>query len=818
MRELSAILGEAIRRINADFVPHELIAELLVPALAATEASRVIAVDWSADGSSPIAVGAQGTPAPLPPSEELELLRPIMDMAARTGRIVWTEDASKDDRFREAARRGGHHVRRLGAVPIFSRGRPIGAIVYYGDTPASLTRPAAELLAEVAHCIAMAIEVGKLRESREVDEVTGLMTNRSLLARLNEETSRSTKHGRTFSLIRLDPDREVGDSEGLQRLAIAIQKSLRPDDLLARADSSDEFLLLLPETDRSTALRVAETIRVGLREKIPSSLGVANLPEDAVDVETLLLTVDEAVRRAREQGDAVFDSAGPSHTDLPPSPERILMTREGLALERMLRSLFSRELDLKVQLDLAASLLVGAVQGSQGLLAIVDSKGDWILASSVGMEEPTVEETRDRVRTCAQRRQILQDGADSIAVPFVHNGTSIGVFHLRHDRLGEHETQILSALGGKLTEALAGSLEIEKRRREALQRQESLARAVEELRRKYDFSAIVGNGPALSQVLHIVARAAETDAPVLITGESGTGKELVARAVHANSARRQSPFVVLNCAAVPPALIESELFGHTKGAYTNALEERKGLFESANRGTIFLDEIAEIPPEVQAKLLRAIQFGEIQRVGSDQLVRANVRIVAATNRDLAEDVRKKRFREDLYYRINVFRVHVPPLREHPEDIPALVEHFCVRYAAEFKRGAIKPDSEVLHLLASYPYPGNVRELENIILRAIAVTSGSVLTLKDLPPELRGGSSLPLPSAIPRTGEELENLKRDAAKEASDRLERAFIHYALTQSRGNISEAARKTGIDRSWLQKLVSKHGIEQAEFKKLSR
>jgi formate hydrogenlyase transcriptional activator len=241
-----------------------------------------------------------------------------------------------------------------------------------------------------------------------------------------------------------------------------------------------------------------------------------------------------------------------------------------------------------------------------------------------------------------------------------------------------------------------------------------------------DFAGIVGASGALREVLDLVRTVAPTNSTVLIEGETGTGKELIARAIHERGARRERPFVKLNCAAIPLGLLESELFGHERGAFTGAVARKIGRFEAADRGTLFLDEIGDIPLELQAKLLRVLQEGEFERLGSTQTLHANLRLVAATNRDLAVLVLKKRFRIDLYYRLNVFPIPIPPLRDRLEDIPLLVTHFVKTFADQMGKQIHLIPAEVMEALVSHSWPGNIRELQNFIERSVIVTSGNVL--------------------------------------------------------------------------------------------
>jgi two-component system, NtrC family, response regulator HydG len=299
-----------------------------------------------------------------------------------------------------------------------------------------------------------------------------------------------------------------------------------------------------------------------------------------------------------------------------------------------------------------------------------------------------------------------------------------------------------------------------------------------EFRERYHFDNIIGRSGAIRDVLGRIVRIAPTDATVLITGESGTGKELVARAVHANSRRADRPFVSVNCAAITETLLESELFGHGRGAFTGAVSSRKGLFEEANGGTFFFDEIAETPLSFQAKLLRAIQEGEIRRLGENRSIIVDVRIIAATNQDLKESIADKRFREDLYYRLNVARFVLPPLRERREDIPLLVDHFLEKYGRKMRRN-VRLGEGVLEYLMSYDYPGNIRELENLIEQGAALAIEGEISLDDIiPPELREEDRR---SASANPSRSLQDVV--------DEAERRAIEGVLSEVDGNKERAA-----------------------------
>ena len=314
----------------------------------------------------------------------------------------------------------------------------------------------------------------------------------------------------------------------------------------------------------------------------------------------------------------------------------------------------------------------------------------------------------------------------------------------------------------------------------------------QEFKEKYHFESIVGRSHPIRDVLGRVVKIAPTDAIVLITGESGTGKELVARALHANSKRADRPFVTVNCAAISETLLESELFGHARGAFTGAVTARKGLFEEADGGTFFFDEIAETTLSFQAKLLRAIQEGEIRRIGENKPIQVDIRVVAATNADLGDAVAERRFRQDLYYRLNVARFHLPPLRERREDIPLLVQFFLEKYDKKMGMRSRVADGVIEHLMG-YEYPGNVREIENMVEQAVALCSGGVITLDDI-----------LPEAPRRVSSSAGRTLADIVDEA----ERQAVMSALQGSGGNRERAAESLDISPTTLWRKMTRLGI----------
>ena len=315
------------------------------------------------------------------------------------------------------------------------------------------------------------------------------------------------------------------------------------------------------------------------------------------------------------------------------------------------------------------------------------------------------------------------------------------------------------------------------------------------------FTEIIGRGQKMIELQQVIARVADAPSTVLIQGESGTGKELVATALHEKSIRRDQPFIKINCAAIPRELVEAELFGYEKGAFTGAVQSKPGRFELADGGTLFLDEIGDIPGEMQVKLLRAIQESEFERVGGVRTTKVQVRLIAATSRDLSKEVAAGRFREDLYYRLNVVPIELPPLRERPEDIPLLVEHFRQKYNARLRKNVGKIEDDALAALSSYSWPGNIRELENVLERTILFADGPNIRASDLPPSLRARPPQAAASeALPAAQSLAPGPLKEIVKEQVQAIERDLIIRGLEVTGGNVTRTARLLKISRKSLQ------------------
>jgi len=421
-----------------------------------------------------------------------------------------------------------------------------------------------------------------------------------------------------------------------------------------------------------------------------------------------------------------------------------------------------------------------APNGAAGLAALADAPPDVVLLDLMMPGELDGLATLERLKQRAPDTPVvMMSGKASLADAV--RATKLGAFQFLEKPLTPEG--VLVAVRGALE--LARTLAENRRLREALGQSDLL----------------VGSSPALEELRALIARIAPTEARVLITGESGTGKELVASAIHRQSARAARPFVTVNSAAIPKDLVESEMFGHERGAFTGATERRLGRFELADGGTLFLDEVGDLGAEAQAKLLRVLEAGVIERIGGERPITVNVRVIAATNKDLTRAVSAGQFREDLLYRLNVIPVHIPPLRERAGDVPALVRHFAERQTARLGR-RVTLDAGAVQLLATYPWPGNVRELANSVERLAILAADAVITAEDVARVLpRDGTA---PAAAGAGGWE-----DVALAEALDRYEQSLITRALSAARGNVADAARKLSTDRANLYRRMRRLGIE---------
>lgn len=402
----------------------------------------------------------------------------------------------------------------------------------------------------------------------------------------------------------------------------------------------------------------------------------------------------------------------------------------------------------------------------------------------------------------AQRKGLDKQELTFICLPIMSNRKPIGALsvdlHFKKDRDYDRAVKFFRVVASMISQALKVQRSVEAERQRLLDENIHLR---QELKERYDFSNIIGNSGPMRQVYEQVAQVAGTNTTVLIRGESGTGKELIAHAIHYNSTRAKKPFVKVSVAALPETLIESELFGYEKGAFTGAQNRKKGRFEMAEGGTLFLDEIGELNPSTQVKLLRVLQEREFERLGGTETIKVNVRLIAATNKDLEKAIAEGSFREDLYYRLNVFTIFVPPLRERKPDVLLLADHFLEKYSREHGKRIKRISTPAIDMLSTYHWPGNVRELENCVERAVLVCDGHVVHGHHLPPTLQTAAA----------SDTVTRLSLGAAIEA---YEKDLIQDALKTTRGNRARAAKLLGTTERILGYKVKKYSLDPARFR----
>jgi Nif-specific regulatory protein len=402
----------------------------------------------------------------------------------------------------------------------------------------------------------------------------------------------------------------------------------------------------------------------------------------------------------------------------------------------------------------------------------------------------------------AERPELSQQELSYLCVPIILNRKAAGAMGVdlkfKPDRDYDRYIKFLGVVASMISQALKVQRLIESERQQLVDENTHLR---QELRERYDFSNIMGTSGPMRQVCEQIAQVARTNTTVLIRGESGTGKELIAHAIHYNSLRANKPFVKVSCAALPESLIESELFGYEKGAFTGAQSRRKGRFELAESGTLFLDEIGDVNPGTQVKLLRVLQEREFERLGGTETIRSNVRMIAATHKDMEKMIANGEFREDLYYRLNVFTIFVPPLRDRKSDLLLLSDHFLEKFSREHGKSIKRISTPAIDMLTSYHWPGNVRELENCLERAVLVCDGHVIHAHHLPPTLQ-------------TAEASGTVMRLSLKDALSAYEKDLIQDALKTTRGNRAKAARLLNTTERILNYQVGKYGIDWQRFK----
>jgi transcriptional regulator with GAF, ATPase, and Fis domain len=507
---------------------------------------------------------------------------------------------------------------------------------------------------------------------------------------------------------------------------------------------------------------------------------------------------------------------------------RLIIEKTELGTLLQLSHMISQELDIDRLLELVIDRVIELTGAERGFLVLRREEGelDFRIARNIShesLEQPSFQVSKSVVlSTCKDGEAVLLTDAQKsdrfglsvsinklglrsiMCVPLKTDESIIGALYLDNRQtkgiFTEHELSLATRFAEQVAIGVRNALRVGrlKRTRDQLEN---------ELRAKYNFDGIVAQSSKMMQILNLAGKVAQSDAPVLLQGESGTGKELIARAIHFNSPRVGLPYVDVNCAAIPETLLESELFGYARGAFTGATGAKKGKFEVADEGTLFLDEIGDMSPALQAKILRVLQEKEFCPVGSNVTSKVDVRVIAATNKDLEQMVADGSFRQDLYYRLNVVKIQIPPLRDRKEDVLPLVEFFVDKFQKETGKPVHKIDDEVIEFLLAHPYPGNVRQLENAIMRLVILSEHGRLRASDLPPSMR--QEVVAATAPPKTYHELLALKSQLERETYDVMEAQFVRHILADTSGNVSEAARRAEIHRRQLQRIMRKHGIQ---------
>jgi Nif-specific regulatory protein len=441
-------------------------------------------------------------------------------------------------------------------------------------------------------------------------------------------------------------------------------------------------------------------------------------------------------------------------------------------------------------------------QGAKARYEIGEGITGRVVQSGRPVVVPRVSREPMFLNRAAERPELSQQELSYLCVPIILNRKAAGAIGVdlkfKPDRDYDRYIKFLGVVASMISQALKVQRLVESERQQLVEENTHLR---QELRERYDFSNIMGTSGPMRQVCEQIAQVARTNTTVLIRGESGTGKELIAHAIHYNSLRANKPFVKVACAALPESLIESELFGYEKGAFTGAQSRRKGRFELAESGTLFLDEIGDVNPGTQVKLLRVLQEREFERLGGTETIRSNVRMIAATHRDMEKMIANAEFREDLYYRLNVFTIFVPPLRDRKSDLLLLSDHFLEKFSREHGKSIKRISTPAIDMLTSYHWPGNVRELENCLERAVLVCDGHVIHAHHLPPTLQ-------------TAEASGTVMRLSLKDALAAYEKDLIQDALKTTRGNRAKAARLLNTTERILNYQVGKYGIDWRRFK----
>jgi len=706
------------------------------------------------------------------------------------------------------------------------------------------------MLKTILAIISFAYDNLLLYEEAVVDKLTLLYTRKYLDNRLKEELARSDRYYSPISLMMIDIDnfKDFNDNYGhqagdraLKAIGETIRKSIRKSDIPARY-GGEEFIVILPETDLESAKVLAERLikdirnikLKGIKQRITVSIGIASHPvHQIVSAEDFIEKADKAMYLAKSRGKnqiAIYNlKEGISYEDVG-STQFLKRRIRYVDKEKLINLLELIDGAIEIEnvdplLEKLLDFILELIDAKRGFIMIKDYNGNIETKTARFLDKEEADSMISFSRSVV--KEVLTNGkplliedalmdsrfklAESVSslelrsiicVPVKKDNEIIGVVYLDNRKIPRRfsyiDLQLLESFTPFISRLISSIMKFEKIFEEK-------ERLLSELRKKYSFESIIGKSEAIYSILKSITRVANSSVPVLIEGESGTGKDLIARAIHYNSNRASRPFIPINCAAIPENLLESELFGYAPGAFTGATKRKKGIFEAANGGTVFLDEIGEMPVSLQAKLLRFIETGEFIRLGEEEIRKVDVRILAATNKDIEKLVSTGRFREDLYYRLNVFSIKIPPLRERREDIPLLVNYLIEEFTSKEGLPPLKISPEALEILLNYDYPGNVRELRNIIQRAVILSvDKGVIGSEVLPDDLRRPEE--------KIGTSLKDLRRKRMLtliKQKEEVEKRLILEMLEANNYNITKTAEALEIHRTTLYRLLKKYNIK---------
>jgi Nif-specific regulatory protein len=589
-----------------------------------------------------------------------------------------------------------------------------------------------------------------------------------------------------------------------------------------RFDRLEENLQSL-KLSTSKDFKVIYKEMINLREGLLDWSANSSAKKQTASLERSIENIENLEKRIGQLEDGIFEYWAKINRDYQRFKAEAFQTEEERRVFKILYELsttiYSEE-DINILLDTVIDSVIDLFSAERGFLEVVDEDKKVRLKISKDQEKKTIEEEEEKIKSQINEAisvtgnpilvtglliSELEEGKEEpifksiLCVPLKSKDKVLGSIYLDDTKpdtfFTSSEVKLLLTLSERIASAVENNLML-------MELKESHEKLLEDLREKFKFDEIIGNSPQMVEILKTVADVADTDATVLIEGESGTGKELLARAIHFNSSRSKKPFVTINCAAIPETLLESELFGYEKGAFTGATQRKLGKFEVANGGTIFLDEIGEMSLLLQVKILRFLQSHEFEPLGSNKVKRSEIRIIAATNKELSTLIKEDKFREDLYYRINVINLKLPPLRERRLDIAPLALSFASKFEEKTGKKISGIEPEALNLLTRYSFPGNIRELENTIERAVILAKSDMISKEDLPKHILNGSGDEKDIEIPKNYEELKFLRRKAV----EKVERNFLNALLEKNENNISQAALDAKMHRVELQRLLKKY------------